>query len=111
MDYSPPGSSVREDSPSRILEWLPCPPPGDLPSSEIEHRSPTLQADSLPSESPGKPKYLLEVAKFPIMFHFTLELAQQGRVGFGCERQKNLKEKLTSVLYRCSLEVVERLQG
>ena len=32
-----------------------CPPPEDLPNPGIEHRSPTLQADSLPSEPPGKP--------------------------------------------------------
>ena len=30
-------------------------PPGDLPHPGIEPRSPTLQADSLPSEPPGKP--------------------------------------------------------
>ena len=35
---------------------LPFPPPGDLPSPEIEPRSLTLQMDSLPSEPPGKPK-------------------------------------------------------
>ena len=35
---------------------LPCPPPGDLPNPGIEPRSPALQADSLPSEPPGKPK-------------------------------------------------------
>ena len=35
---------------------LPCPPPGDLPNPGIKPRSPTLQADSLPSEPPGKPK-------------------------------------------------------
>ena len=35
---------------------LPCPPPGDLPNPVIEPRSPTLQADSLLSEPPGKPK-------------------------------------------------------
>ena len=34
---------------------LPCPPPGDLPNAGIEPRSPALQADSLPSEPPGKP--------------------------------------------------------
>ena len=34
---------------------LPCPPPGDLPNPGIEPRSPTLQADSLPSEPPEKP--------------------------------------------------------
>ena len=33
-----------------------CPPPGNLPNSGIEPRSPTLQADSLPSEPLGKPK-------------------------------------------------------
>jgi len=33
---------------------LPCPPPGDLPNPGIEPRSPTLQEDSLPSESTGK---------------------------------------------------------
>ena len=30
----------------------------DLPKPEIEARSPTLQVDSLPSESPGKPHNL-----------------------------------------------------
>ena len=35
---------------------LPCLPPGDLPNLGIEPRSPTLQADSLLSETPGKPK-------------------------------------------------------
>ena len=33
---------------------LPLPSPGDLPNSGIETRSPALQADSLPSEPPGK---------------------------------------------------------
>ena len=34
---------------------LPCLPPGDLPNVGIKPRSPSLQADSLPSEPPGKP--------------------------------------------------------
>ena len=34
---------------------LPCPPPEDLPKPRIKPRSPTLQVDSLPSESPEKP--------------------------------------------------------
>ena len=37
---------------------LPCLPPGDLPNPGIEHRSPTSQVDSLPSEPPGKPRGL-----------------------------------------------------
>ena len=41
---------------------LPCPPPGDLPDRRIEPRSPTLQADSLPSEPPGKPHCSLVAA-------------------------------------------------
>ena len=34
---------------------LPFPSPGDLPDPGIKPKSPALQADSLPSESPGKP--------------------------------------------------------
>ena len=34
---------------------LPFPSPGDLPDPGLEPESPALQADSLPSESPGKP--------------------------------------------------------
>ena len=35
---------------------FPCPPPGDLPNPGIKPRSHTLQADSLLSEPPEKPK-------------------------------------------------------
>ena len=35
---------------------LPFPSPGDLPNPGIEPGSPTLRADALPSEPPGKPK-------------------------------------------------------
>ena len=43
---------------SRQGYWsgLPCPSPGDILDPGIEPRSPALQADSLPSEPPGKPK-------------------------------------------------------
>ena len=42
---------------SRQEYWsgLPFPSPGDLPDPGIESMSPVLQADSLPSEPPGKP--------------------------------------------------------
>ena len=40
---------------ARILEWVACPLPGDLPDPGIELRSPVLQVDSLPSEPQGKP--------------------------------------------------------
>jgi len=45
MDHSPPGSSVHGIFPARILEWLPCPSPGDLPDSGIKPMSPALQVD------------------------------------------------------------------
>ena len=43
---------------SRQEYWsgLPFPPPGDLPNPGIKPKSPALQADALPSESPGKPQ-------------------------------------------------------
>ena len=42
---------------SRQEYWsgLPFPSPGDLPDPGIEPRSPTLEADALTSEPPGKP--------------------------------------------------------
>ena len=49
---SVPGGFSRQEYWSRLL----YPPPGDLPNSAIEHRSPALQVDSLPSEPPGKPQ-------------------------------------------------------
>ena len=52
MDCSPPGSSVHGILQARTLEWLPFPPPGDLPNPGIKPRSPASQADSLPAEPP-----------------------------------------------------------
>ena len=42
---------------SRQEYWsgLPFPSPGDIPNSGIELGSPASQADSLPTEPPGKP--------------------------------------------------------
>ena len=47
---------------------LPFPSPWDLPNPGIEPRSPALQADSLPSEPPGKLTfaYVLSMAAFEI---------------------------------------------
>ena len=36
MDCSPPGSSVHGTSQARMLEWVACPPPGDLPNPGFE---------------------------------------------------------------------------
>ena len=58
MNCSPPGSSVHGDSPGKnagvgcqaLLQ-------GNLPDPGVEPRSLVLQADSLPSETPGKPMW------------------------------------------------------
>ena len=55
MDCSLPDSSVHWIIQARKLEWLPCPPPGDLPNPGIEPGSPALQANSLPPDPSGKP--------------------------------------------------------
>ena len=65
MDSSlPGGSSVHGIFQARVLEWVAFLSPEDLPDPGTEPRSPTLQADSLPSEPPGKPS--LKIA--PIFF-------------------------------------------
>ena len=54
MDCSPPGFSIRGIFQARVLEWVAI-SPGDLPNPGIKPRTPTLQADALPSEPPGNP--------------------------------------------------------
>jgi len=59
MDYSPPGSTLREFSRQEYWNGMLFPSPGDLPNPEIEPGSPALQADSLPLVPLGKPKETL----------------------------------------------------
>ena len=55
VDYSPPGSSVHGILQARILEWVAIPfSRGSSRPRDGTWVSP-LQADSLPSEPPGKP--------------------------------------------------------
>ena len=63
MDCTLPGSSVHGILQARLLSGLPSPSPRNPPDPGIEPKSPALQADSLPSESPGKQfqKCLLKV--------------------------------------------------
>ena len=42
-----------------VLEWIAIPSPRYFPDLGIKSRSPALQADSLPSEPPGKPIYII----------------------------------------------------
>ena len=67
-DCIPPGSSVHEDSPGKDtgeLSVFPFPSPGDLPDPGIKPMSPALQADSLLTESPGKPREWVGHAQKP----------------------------------------------
>ena len=50
-----PGSSIHGILQARMLEWVAFSSPADLPDPGIESRSPTLEADALTSEPPGKP--------------------------------------------------------
>ena len=54
-DYSPPDSSLHGVLQARIQEWVAFPSPGHLPGPGTEPASPASQADSLQSDSPGKP--------------------------------------------------------
>ena len=60
MDYSPPDSSVYGILQARILEQEAIP---------FSRGSSSLQADSLPSEPPGKPKEPLPNSQKSIAFH------------------------------------------
>ena len=55
MDYSPPGSSAHGILRARILEWVAISFSRGSSRPRIEPGSSSLQTDSLPTESPGKP--------------------------------------------------------
>ena len=57
---------------SRQENWngLPFPSPGDLPHSGFKPGFPSLQADSLPSEPPGKPGYFIYHLKLRYLWFF-----------------------------------------
>ena len=60
MDCGPLGSSVHGIFPSRILEWVPFPPTGDLPNPEIKPASPVapaLTSGFFTTEPPMKPRH------------------------------------------------------
>ena len=59
LDCSPPGSSVYGILQARILEWVACPPPGDLSNSGIELVFPALEK-IFTTEPPGKPPKAVE---------------------------------------------------
>ena len=82
---------------SRQEYWsgLPFPSPGDLPNPGIEPRSPTLQADALISEPPGKTKDKGTKVKLKVkllsrvrLFETPLTVAHQAPPSMGFSKQE-----------------------
>ena len=76
-DFATPWTVAYQAPPSmefsRQEYWsgLPFPSPGDLPDPGIEPGFPTLQADALPSEPPGKLKSpIVKMSLFFINIYF-----------------------------------------
>ena len=63
---------------SRQEYWsgLPFPSPGDLPNPGIEPRCPTLEADALTSEPPGKPRIQLDHSILPCFWEYSSRLSR-----------------------------------
>ena len=70
---------------SRQEYWsgLPFPSPGDLPDPGIEPRSPSLQADALPSEPPGKPAEAHKEDRINIWKEINLIFSPSSEMTFG----------------------------
>ena len=78
MGCSLPGFSVHGISRPQYWSRSPCLPPGDLPNSGIEPRSPTLHVDSLLSELPEKPGYTGVGSLFLLQGIFLTQESNQG---------------------------------
>ena len=63
MKCSLSGSSIHGIFQAECWSGLPFPSPGDLPYPGNEPGSPSLQADALPSEPPGKPLLMTRKGK------------------------------------------------
>ena len=81
MDYIARHTPLAMEFPRQgYCSELPCPPPEDRPNPGIEPRSPALQADSLPSEPPGKPSIgiLMPDSRLGLTAQTTLEVHSSG---------------------------------
>ena len=63
---------------ARILEWVAVPFSRDLLNPRIEPRSSTLQADSLPTEPPGKPESTGVGSRSLLQWIFPTQESNQG---------------------------------
>ena len=67
-----PGPLSKEFSRQDYWSGLPFPSPGDLPDPGIKPGCPTLQVDSLPSESSGKPLMNNRILQMWILFIYLI---------------------------------------
>ena len=65
-DCSPPGSPVHGILQQEYRNGFPCSSPGTLPDPGTEPSSPALQADSLPTEPPGKPNSSVDSCNYEL---------------------------------------------
>ena len=94
----------------RMLEWVTIPSSRDLPNPGIEPRSPTLQADSLPSQPPGKPKSTGLGSLTHLQGIFPTQESNRGLLH--CRRilyQLNYQESPQITLYICKTFPQEKL--
>ena len=84
--------------------------PGDLPGPGIEHRSPALQAHTLPSEPPGKP--LAKCKSVSLKYYFThislaiIKTRKNNKCGRGCGENESsyIVENVENILLKYIVE-------
>ena len=102
MNCSPPGFSFHRILQARILEWVAIPFFRNIPDPGIEPRSPTLQADTLPSEPPGKS---MDLCVHPVLFLF-LMLRPYANILVSCFYDTDVKSACVWSLYeQCCVSI------
>ena len=110
MGCSPLSSSVHGFSRQEYWSGLPFPSPEDLPDPGIEHGSPALRVDSLPTELSGKPKYMIYIIHknyvcVSVGKESACSVGDPGSIpGFG----KSLGEGNGNLLYPCLENLMDR---
>ena len=87
MDCSPPGSSIHGILQTKIQEWVSFCLSRVSSRPGIEPRTPALQADSLPSELPGKPLMLNSILLCDLLINSPLDEQMSHFYGFGYDEQ------------------------
>ena len=64
IDCNSPGSSVHGIIQARILEWVPCPPPRDLPNPGMNLYLLHWQVNSLPPSHWGSPSAITKTTNY-----------------------------------------------